>query len=63
MRGEKGWLLGREKANARRGYPKKKKKKKWQRYDIPFIKGRFLPGYEYEHDRRVERLDINVYIF
>lgn len=27
------------------------------------IKGRFLPGYEYEHDRRVERLDINVYIF
>lgn len=27
------------------------------------IKGRFLPRYEYEHDRRVERLDINVYIF
>lgn len=43
MRGEKGWLLGREKANARRGYPKKKKKKKWQRYDIPFRhKGKIL---------------------
>lgn len=41
----------------------KKEEKKWQRYDIPFIKERFLPGYEYEHDRRVERLDINVYIF
>lgn len=40
MRGEKGWLLGREKA--RRGYPKKKKKK-WQRYDIPFRhKGKIL---------------------
>lgn len=63
MRGEKGWLLGREKANARRGYPKKKKKNGNDTISRSVIKGRFLPGYEYEHDRRVERLDINVYIF
>lgn len=57
--------MGRKGANARRGYPKKKKKKKNGNDTIsrPVIKGRFLPGYEYEHDRRVERLDVNVYIY
>lgn len=58
--------MGRKGANARRGYPKKKKKKKKNGNDTisrPVIKGRFLPGYEYEHDRRVERLDVNVYIY
>lgn len=59
----KGVAFGKGKGEREARVSKKKKKKKWQRYDIPFIKGRFLPGYEYEHDRRVERLDINVYIF
>lgn len=42
MRGEKGWLLGREKANARRGYPKKKKKKKMATIRYPVHKGKIL---------------------
>lgn len=41
----------------------KKEEKKYDTISRSVIKGRFLPGYEYEHDRRVERLDINVYIF
>lgn len=56
--------MGRKGANARRGYPKKKKKKNGNdTISRPVIKGRFLLGYEYEHDRRVERLDVNVYIY
>lgn len=47
------------------GIQKRRKKKKNGNDTISrsVIKGRFLPGYEYEHDRRVERLDINVYIY
>lgn len=59
----KGVAFGKGKGEREARVSKKEEEKKWQRYDIPLIKGRFLPGYEYEHDRRVERLDINVYIF
>lgn len=44
-----GVALGRE--EAKRGYPKKKKKNGNDTISRPVIKGRFLPEYEYEHDR------------
>lgn len=43
-----GVALGRE--EAKRGYPKKKKNGN-DTISRPVIKGRFLPEYEYEHDR------------
>lgn len=65
MRGEKGTGFGKERGEREARVSKKKEKKKNGNDTIsrPVIKGRFLPGYEYEHDRRVERLDINVYIY
>lgn len=65
MRGEKGTGFGKERGEREARVSKKEEKKKNGNDTIsrPVIKGRFLPGYEYEHDRRVERLDVNVYIY
>lgn len=66
MRGEKGTSFGKERGEREARVSKKEEKKKKNGNDTisrSVIKGRFLPGYEYEHDRRVERLDINVYIY
>lgn len=65
MRGEKGTSFGKERGEREARVSKKEEKKKNGNDTIsrPVIKGRFLPGYEYEHDRRVERLDVNVYIY
>lgn len=49
MRGEKGWLWKGKRRSE--GIQKKKKKNGNDTISRPVIKGRFLPEYEYEHDR------------